>query len=107
MEPRSTQANTLDALIEAVADHGLTLVIDKEWANTGTVYATDGLDAVGPSLAYRFDRGQVTFRWIDLAGMKQDPAASWATTGGTADFCCPTLRALVDRVAIILATAAR
>jgi hypothetical protein len=52
----TTQQKILDGIERHVTRQGLDLVIDRDYANTGTLYATtrDGLDPVGARLRYNF-----------------------------------------------------
>lgn len=96
----TTQGAVLGAIEAKLAEVELTLVNDRRYANTGTVYAVaaGSLDAVGHRLTYDFqDYGHVGFR--DEVG---DYAAAWSKTGGTAPFVAPTLDVLVARVVALL-----
>lgn len=96
----TTQAAVLGAIEDQLHEVKLTLVDDRQHANTGTVYATGGasLDAVGHRLRYTFDRDSIRFTYPGGG----DPAVGWSITGGTASWVCPSLDELVSRVVALL-----
>lgn len=99
MPTTDTQSAVLSRIEELLAADDLILVIDRQYANTGTVYATGrSLDAVGERLSYTFQRGSVNFNYATGG----QPAV-WFSKTGTAPFVAQSLDELVERVAILLA----
>lgn len=93
----TTQTRVLAKIEERVRATGFLLVIDPEWANRGTLYATDDLDPVGCGpLAYDFQKGQrATFKYPGTS----EYAFGYSPGGGTATWCVPTIDQLVRDVA--------
>lgn len=88
----STQARFMDALEKGARERLHTLVVDTEWANTGTVYAVaDGaLEPTGARLRYSFHAGGPSFYTADAHGRGVEEVAAYSKTG-TVDWCYDTL----------------
>lgn len=99
----STQVSVM-AAIEAALPDGIVLVVDGEYANTGTVYArrADELDPVGKRLRYNFQADRVEFAAPDTNPHDAQTKAAWSTGTGSVDWWVGRLDALVDRVVTLL-----
>jgi hypothetical protein len=81
----------MQALENRVNAHGYELVVDGEWANTGTCYAVakGTLSPVAARLKYDFQGGEMTFRSLTDIGRATSYVASLSQTG-TVDWCYRT-----------------
>ena len=95
----STQTAVLKAIEAQLDEAGLILVQDAQWANTGTLYATDGLDPIGETLRYNFQNDYIQF---SPPGSQIPYAAWWQNGSGSADRVGHSLPDLVDRVTRLL-----
>jgi hypothetical protein len=80
------------------------LVVDSEWANTGTMYAKrgDSLDPVGMVVRYSFQDGHADFR--DANAHTGLAVTYWRHSGiGNTDLGTTSLDVLVFRLACLLA----
>lgn len=99
----STQKAFTQALEAEVEKRGYSLRIDYSYSNRARVYATDGLDPVGPRLALEVDGGRIDFYGPDQNVRPAKPLA-WHQIGSdkTEYGAAGSLTELVQQVADIL-----